>query len=168
MSSIHAGVSRRSFMRILGAASAAATSFPALAAVQQSPAAAPVGQGARRGLGGMSDMGEMRQLSADTVIISSNENPLGPAQSALQAISVTAPLGGRYHFDETMKTLTTFNEVYGFKKGYSALFPGSGGPLDLALMSNIGPDKPLVYGDPSYEQGPRAADTMKAPKFPVP
>jgi histidinol-phosphate aminotransferase len=34
-------------------------------------------------------------------------------------------------------------------------------------MSNIGPDKPLVYADPSYEQGPRAADTMKAPKFPV-
>jgi histidinol-phosphate aminotransferase len=168
MSSIYAGVSRRSFMRILGAASAAATSFPALAAVQQGAAAAPAGQGARRGLGGMSDMGEMRQLSPDTVIISSNENPLGPAQSALQAIGATGPLGGRYHFDETMKTLTTFNEVYGLKKGYSALFPGSGGPLDLALMSNIGPDKPLVYGDPSYEQGPRAADTMKAQKFPIP
>jgi histidinol-phosphate aminotransferase len=35
-------------------------------------------------------------------------------------------------------------------------------------MSNIGPDKPLVFGDPSYEQGPRAADTMKAPKYAVP
>ena len=35
-------------------------------------------------------------------------------------------------------------------------------------MSNIGPDKPLVYGDPSYEQGPRAAEMMKAPKYPVP
>jgi histidinol-phosphate aminotransferase len=35
-------------------------------------------------------------------------------------------------------------------------------------MSNIGPDKPLVYGDPSYEQGWRAADKMKAPKYPVP
>lgn len=35
-------------------------------------------------------------------------------------------------------------------------------------MSNIGPDKPLVYGDPSYEQGPHAADTMKAPKYAVP
>ena len=34
------GVSRRSFMRILGAASAAATSFPALAAVQQATQAA--------------------------------------------------------------------------------------------------------------------------------
>ncbi len=163
---VNTGVSRRNFMRILGAASAAATSFPALAAVQQ--AAAAQSQGGRRGMGGMSDMGEMRQLSSDTVIISSNENPLGPAQSALQALGTTGPLGGRYHFDETMKTLMVFNEQFGLKRGYSALFPGSGGPLDLALMSNIGPDKPLVYGDPSYEQGPRAADAMKAPKYPVP
>ena len=110
----------------------------------------------------------MRQLSPDTVIISSNENPLGPAQSALTAICNTASLGGRYHCDETMKTVNVFNEQFGLKHGYSALFPGFGGPLDLALMSNIGPDKPLVYGDPSYEQGPRAADTMKAPKYPVP
>ena len=154
------GVSRRSFMRILGVASAAATSFPALAAVQQAgtQAAAPAARG--NGMRGM-------QLPPDTVIISSNENPLGPAQSALTAICSTAALGGRYHFDEYMKTVAVFNEQFGLKKDYSALFPGSGGPLDLALMSNIGPDKPLVYGDPSYEQGYRAADTMKAPKYPV-
>jgi histidinol-phosphate aminotransferase len=156
------GVSRRSFMRILGAASAAATSFPALAAIQQPAAPAAAAQSARRG--GMRGM----QLSPDTVIISSNENPLGPAQSALTAICSTATLGGRYHFDEYVKTVDVFNEQFGLKKDYSALFPGSGGPLDLALMSNIGPDKPLVYGDPSYEQGPRAADVMKAPKYPVP
>src|SRR5260370_26924943 len=156
------GVSRRSFMRILGAASAAATSFPALAAMQQQPATqAPPPSGRRDGMRGM-------QLSPDTVIISSNENPLGPAQCALTAICSTATLGGRYHFDEYVKTINVFNEQFGLKKDYSALFPGSGGPLDLALMSNIGPDKPLVYGDPSYEQGPRAADTMKAPKYPVP
>jgi histidinol-phosphate aminotransferase len=156
------GVSRRSFMRILGAASAAATSFPALAAIQQPAAPAAAAQSARRG--GMRGM----QLSPDTVIISSNENPLGPAQCALTAICSTATLGGRYHFDEYVKTINVFNEQFGLKKDYSALFPGSSGPLDLALMSNIGPDKPLVYGDPSYEQGPRAADTMKAPKYPVP
>ena len=115
----------------------------------------------------MSDMGDIRALPADTVIISSNENPLGPAPSSLSAICTTASLGGRYHFDETQKTVMAFNEIYGLKPGYSALFPGSGGPLDLALMSNIGPDKPLVYADPSYEQGPRAADVMKAPKLPV-
>lgn len=155
------GVSRRSFMRILGAASAAATSLPALAAMQQAgtqAAAKPTRTGGMRAM----------QLSPDTVIISSNENPLGPAQSALTAIGSTATQGGRYHFDEYVKTIAVFNEQFGLKKDYSALFPGSSGPLDLALMSNIGPDKPLVYGDPSYEQGPRAAEVMKAPKYPVP
>jgi histidinol-phosphate aminotransferase len=164
------GVSRRSFMRILGAASAAATSLPAFAL--QQPAAPAAGQ--QRARRGMADMGEMRKLPPDAVIISSNENPLGPAQSSLTAICSTASMGGRYHGEETMETVTVFNELFGLPKAgpgkpsYSALFPGSGGPLDLALMSNIGPDKPLVYGDPSYEQGWRAADRMKAPKYPVP
>jgi histidinol-phosphate aminotransferase len=155
------GVSRRSFMRILGAASAAATALPAFAGIQQPATQAP--QSRRRGDG-------MRgtSLSPDTVIISSNENPLGPAQSALTAIGSTATQGGRYHFDEYVKTISVFNDQFGLKNGYSALYPGSGGPLDLALMSNIGPDRPLVYGDPSYEQGPRAAEVMKAPKYPVP
>jgi histidinol-phosphate aminotransferase len=162
------GVSRRNFMRILGAASAAATSFPALAAVSPQTAG-------RRGMGGGGDdMGGGPVRNADTVIISSNENPLGPAQSALTALCTTAAIGGRYHQEESQKTIATFTDLFSLPKpkpreqGYAALFPGSGGPLDLALMSNIGPDKPLVYGDPSYEQGPRAADVMKAPKFPVP
>lgn len=153
------GVSRRSFMRLLGAASAATTSLPVFAAMQQAPAPA---QPVKRRMRGM------QQLSPDTVIISANENPLGPAQSALTAICTTAAQGGRYHEDEYMKTIAVFNEQFGLKNDYSALYPGSSGPLDLALMSNIGPDKPLVYGDPSYEQGPRAADIMKAPKYPVP
>jgi histidinol-phosphate aminotransferase len=161
-SDLRHGVSRRNFMRILGAASAAATSLPAFAL--QAPAA----PAQRRGMGGMSDMGERVALPPDTVIISSNENPLGPAKSAIDALCSTASMGGRYHQEVSMDTIKAFNEIYGLKKGYSALFPGSGGPLDLALMSNIGPDKPLVYGDPSYEQGFRAADAMKAPKFPVP
>jgi histidinol-phosphate aminotransferase len=155
------GVSRRSFMRILSAASAAASTFPAFAGIQQPATQAASPSDRRNGTRGM-------QLSSDTVIISSNENPLGPAQCALTAICNTATLGGRYHFDEYVKTVNVFNEQFGLKKDYSALFPGSGGPLDLALMSNLGQDKPLVYGDPSYEQGPRAADTMKAPKYPVP
>ena len=158
------GVSRRSFLRTLGAASAAAATLPAMAYGQTQPAV----QAARRSGGGMSDMGERAPLGPDVVIISSNENPLGPAQSALTALCATAPMGGRYHQEESMKTIAVFNEMYGLKRGYSALFPGSGGPLDLALMSNIGPDKPLVMADPSYEQGTRAAMTMKAPLFAVP
>jgi histidinol-phosphate aminotransferase len=153
------GVSRRSFMRLLGAASAVTTSLPALAAMQQAAPAPPVKRGRMRG---------MQQLSPDTVIISANENPLGPAQSALTAICSMGAQGGRYHEDEYVKTIAVFNEQFGLKNDYSAFYPGSSGPLDLALMSNIGPDKPLVYGDPSYEQGPRAAEIMKAAKYPVP
>jgi histidinol-phosphate aminotransferase len=156
------GVSRRSFMRILGAASAAATALPAFGLQQAGTPAASQPPVRRRGMRGM------QQLSPDTVIISANENPLGPAQSALTAICSMATQGGRYHFDEYEKTIAVFNEQFGLKKDYSGLYPGSSGPLDLALMSNIGPEKPLVYGDPSYEQGPRAADVMKAPKFAVP
>ena len=160
------GVSRRSFLRTLGAASAAAAALPAAGAfAQQKANPAPAMSGTRGGFG--SDMGEMRVLSPDTVIISSNENPLGPAQSSLDAIMKTSSLGGRYHQEISFQTVTTFNDIFGLKRGYSALFPGSGGPLDLALMSNIGPDKPLVMADPSYEQGTRAAAVMKAPLFAV-
>jgi len=159
------GVSRRSFLRTLGAAGAAAAALPAAygQAAQQQASNTPAA--GRRGFG--SDMGEMRVLPPDTVIISSNENPLGPANSALSAIGDTAKIGGRYHYEETMKTVQAFADQFSLPRNYIGLFPGSGGPLDLALMSNIGPDKPLIYGDPSYEQGPTAADVMKAPKFPV-
>ncbi|WP_263380187.1 aminotransferase class I/II-fold pyridoxal phosphate-dependent enzyme [Granulicella paludicola] len=160
------GVSRRNFLRTLGAASAAAAALPAAAAfAQQAAPQAAVGQARRRDFG--SDMGETRVMNPNTVIISSNENPLGPASSSLEAISKTASLGGRYHQEISAQTVAAFNEIYGLKRGYSALFPGSGGPLDLALMSNIGPDKPLVMADPSYEQGTRAAQAMKAPLFAV-
>lgn len=163
------GVSRRSFLRTLGAASAAAAALPSAGAFAQQAATPPPSPGGRRGFGdrGGSDMGEMRVLSPDTVIISSNENPLGPSTASLDAIAKTAGMGGRYHQEQAAQATAVYNDLFGLKRGYTALGPGSGGLLDLALMSNIGPDKPLVYGDPSYEQGPRAADTMGAPKFPV-
>ncbi|HEX3967233.1 MAG TPA: aminotransferase class I/II-fold pyridoxal phosphate-dependent enzyme [Edaphobacter sp.] len=151
------GISRRSFMRTLGAASAAATSVPVLAALQQTVPQPASGGGARS-----------MQFPSDTVVISANENPLGPAQSALTAIGNTSRQGGRYHFDEYSKTIAIYNQLFDLKNDYSEFYPGSSGPLDLALMSNISPDKPLIYGDPSYEQGPRAADRMNAPKYPVP
>jgi histidinol-phosphate aminotransferase len=113
------------------------------------------------------DMAARVDVPPGMVVISGNENPLGPSQAALTAIAETAKLGGRYHGDVTYKAIATISDVYGLKPSYIGLFPGSGGAVNLALISNIGPDKPLVYADPSYEQGPRAADAVKAPKFPV-
>jgi histidinol-phosphate aminotransferase len=117
------------------------------------------------GIGDMSNLGG--SLPSDVVVISMNENPLGPAPSALDAICRTASMGNRYRGDIIQKTLSTALDLFGLKRGYAGLFPGSAGPLNLALASNLGPDRPLVYADPSYEQGPGIADMAGAPKFAV-
>ena len=158
-SDLRHGVSRRNFMRILGAASAAATSFPAFAVAQQQ----------RRGQGGGGDdMGERMARPADAVIISSNENPLGMSTSAMEAISKLGTGGGRYHQEIKSETVKVFSQPFGLKPGYVSFFPGSGGPLDLAFYSNVGPDRDLVVGEPSYEQGASAGAKMKANVHRVP
>ena len=170
--------SRRSFMRSAGIASAAVAAMPSFGYGQQVPApgqaagASAAAGGYRRGPGGGagqgSDMGERRPMAPGTVVISSNENPLGPAPVALNAIGDAAKKGGRYDREYSSEMTKAISEQFQLKPGYVRNYPGSGGPLDLALMSNIGPDKPLVVGDPSYEQGPRAAVTVKAKCFNVP
>ena len=159
-SDFQSGVSRRNFMRILGAASAAATSFPAFAVAQQ--------QQGRRGMGGGDDMGERMARPADAVIISSNENPLGMSTSAMEAISKLGTGGGRYHQEIKSETVKVFSQQFNLKPGYVSFFPGSGGPLDLAFYSNVGPDRDLVVGEPSYEQGASAGAKMKANVHRVP
>jgi histidinol-phosphate aminotransferase len=159
--------SRRNFVRLFGAGITVAAIIPTLA--QQASNSETNVQGRRRGMGAGSDMGEMRQLPPDAIVISSNENPLGPAQVARAAMADAAALGGRY--DKTgvaRATVATISEQFGLKPGYVELYPGSSGPLDMALMSNIGPDRGLVCADPSYEQGPRAAAAAKAPLKLVP
>src|SRR5580692_5384608 len=108
------GVSRRSFLRTLGAAGAAAAALPAMAygqAQQQQQVAsnANVPPPRRRGFG--SDMGERRVVPPDAVVISSNENPLGPAKVALDAIFATAAMGGRYHREEESNTIKVFTDA---------------------------------------------------------
>jgi histidinol-phosphate aminotransferase len=163
-------LSRRNFVRLFGAGVTVATASSGFAQQASNSAAppAPAPPTPRRRVGGV-DMGAMRQLPPDTVIISSNENPLGPAKVALDAMVEASPRGGRYdNYWVAAKTEATISEQFGLKPGYVQLFPGSGGPLDMALMSNISPDRGLVCGDPGYEQGPRAAQACNAPLRMVP
>jgi len=167
------GLSRRSFMRTLGAASVAATSFPAFAAMQQAPAAgaAPQDGGRRgRGMGAGAPGGDFGERVVDplAVVISSNENPLGMAPVAMEALVKLGTGGGRYHQELKSETVTVFSQQHDLKPGYVSMFPGSGGPLDLAFYSNVGPTKPLIVGEPSYEHGASAGKTMGAQVFRVP
>jgi histidinol-phosphate aminotransferase len=163
-----ASSSRRSFLRNASLLAAAPILSEALLSAQT--AAPQMAQAApRTPRPGGPGMGEMPHFSADTVIISANENPLGPAQSALLAITEAGPTGGRYDkLGVANGVVKTMSEQHGLKPGYVELFPGSGGPLDMALMSNISPSRGLVCADPSYEQGPRAAKACGAPLKMVP
>jgi histidinol-phosphate aminotransferase len=156
------GLSRRSFLRGAGAASVAAVSLPGFAAVQ--------GMGASKRLSGPADSGasSLGGLVDDDIIeISMNENPLGPPQSSLDALTREAFGGNRYHGEVIQQTVSTAIDRFGMKRGYVGLFPGSTGATNLALMSNLGPGKALVYGDPSYELGEGVADVVGAEKFAV-
>ncbi len=158
-------VSRRNFVRLLGAGVTAASTLSGFG--QQMGSADEM---KRRAVARTAADVRMRpHISPDTVIISSNENPLGPAEVALNEMAAAAKLGGRY--DKTgvaNKTVETISEQFGLKPGYVELYPGSGGPLDMALMSSISPERGLVCADPSYEQGPRAAKACNAPLKMVP
>jgi len=155
-------VSRRNFMRLFGAGVTVAATLPGLA---QTATKASDTMPDRRRMG----MGGFRELPPGTVIISSNENPLGPADVARTAMADAFQLGARYDKTGVARgVLTTISEQFNLKPGYVELYPGSSGPLDMALMSNISPERGLVCADPSYEQGPRAAASMKAPLKMVP
>jgi histidinol-phosphate aminotransferase len=187
------GLSRRSFMRTLGAASVAATSLPAFAALQQAPAAAAAGgrgQGRRAGAGAGAAGGDFGGSSdPDMVKISSNENPLGPSDLARWAIASTGPLGGRYGggIGLANQPATILAEQFGINKtvtvaagappaggrrgggnSYVNLYAGSGGALDLAVYSSLLNGKDLVVGEPSYEQAPSAGAKMKVAVHRIP
>jgi histidinol-phosphate aminotransferase len=156
------GLSRRNFLCSLGAASVAATSVKGFAAVQ-----GVVAPRSGRSAATVDTSSFALPLEDEFVSISMNENPLGPSQASLDAICRTAEMGNRYHGEIIQTTVNTALDLFGMPRGYVGLFPGSSGPLTLALMSHLGPGKPLVHGDPSYEHAQGVADTVGAQRFAV-
>jgi histidinol-phosphate aminotransferase len=106
--------------------------------------------------------------SKDSVMIDSNENPLGPSQPARDAISAVIPLGGRYLYDLTDELTGTFARQEGLKPDWICAFPGSTPPLRFAIVAFTSPERSYVGADPSYEAGPFAAEAAGARIVKVP
>jgi histidinol-phosphate aminotransferase len=138
-------VSRRSFMRILGAASAGAITLPALTESHLAWA-----QNSHHGMIPMN-------IPADAVLINANENPLGPSSAAREAVSQMGNNGGRYDFAQTIKLSEVICDQLDLQPGFSEIYAGSSEPLHFATLAFTSPEKSLVVGDPSYEAAPRAA-----------
>src|SRR6266851_3547388 len=140
--------SRRSFLHLSAAASAAAAfhivTEPMLAAAARKP------------------------FSKDAVIIDQNENPLGPSQPARDAISAIIPQGGRYFDNLTDDLVHTFAQLEGLNPDYVHAFPGSSVPLRFSVVAFTSPQKSYVTADPGYEAGMFAAGASQARVVKVP
>src|SRR5271165_5575148 len=141
--------SRRSFMSLSAAASAAAVLRP-MGEAQMAAAARPAAH------------------SANAVMIDSNENPLGPCQSAREAASAMIPQGGRYSFHLTQEFTATFAKMEGLDPEWVSATVGSTPPLGLTVLAFTSPQKSYVTADPGYEFGMFTAQSNGARVVKVP
>src|SRR5258708_195416 len=140
--------SRRSFLHLSAAASAAA----AFHSFTEGHLAAKV-----RG-----------QIPKDAILIDSNENPLGPTQAARDAVVAITPRGGRSCANLTEDLVRTFAQTEGLTPDYIQAFPGSTGPLVGSVLAFTSPQKSYVTADPGFESGMHAAETSGARVIKVP
>jgi len=111
---------------------------------------------------------ERTSFPKDAILINSNENPLGPAAVARQAVANITPDGGRYLFALTEQLIKTFAEQQGLKPEYVAAFAGSSPALYYAVAAFTSPKASYVTADPGYEAGTKAAEVTGARVVNVP
>ena len=140
-------VSRRGFLRIVGAAEATPVSGAFLSArglEAYFAEAQATGQHPR----------PMLPPGVDEIRISSNENPLGPGKAALDAILGKFPEAGRYPFNSSpgeTDLAAALAAKYKIKPDNVVLGAGSQEILRTAMRAFVAPDRALVTGLPTFE-----------------
>jgi histidinol-phosphate aminotransferase len=109
-----------------------------------------------------------KTFAEDAVMINLNENPLGPCDSARQAVAKMASQGGRYSVSVTQELTRTFAEMEGLKPEYIRPYPGSSDPLHYSVLALTSPTKSYVTADPAYETGMRSSEVSGARVVKVP
>ena len=149
-SAARSGLSRRSFFRLAGGASALA-GLPILTEAQLALAQLPKFADSSKG-----------------IHIDANENPMGPSEAARQAMIDMIPRGGRYLFDREDDLAETFARIEGLHPDTVMPYPGSSEPLHLTVLAFTSKSRPLVIADPGYEAPIWAAEVSGAPVIKVP
>ncbi len=151
-------VSRRSFLRLAGAAAAA---IPIVTESRLAWAASPE-DGDRPRPKASSD--SAADISASgRVLINANENPLGPCAAACAAIAAIAPKGGRYDSEgETQRLTSTFAAQNNLPEDHIGVYAGASEPLHFAVLAFTSVRRGYVAADPTYEAGMLAALSSRA------
>lgn len=117
------------------------------------------------------EVGELVPPTGKEVRISSNENPLGPGQHALDAITGQFPQAGRYPFNSTPNEgalVAAVAQKFGVKPENVVMGAGSGEILTNAVRAFTGANKPLVTAWPSFEAPHTTAERIGSPITEVP
>ena len=105
--------------------------------------------GARRGAGRVE-----RAYDPEMVVISSNENPMGPTKEGIEAMAKVGPLGWRYRPQgENTEFESLLHSVENVKQGYVNGYPGSSQPLAQCAPAFTSPTRSWVMGSPGYGSG---------------
>jgi histidinol-phosphate aminotransferase len=116
-------------------------------------------------------VGELAPPTGNEIRISSNENPLGPGQQALDAIAGKFPEAGRYPFNSTPNEGVLVGAVagkFGVKPENVVMGAGSGEILVNAVRAFTSPTRPLVTGWPSFESPHVTAEKIGTPIKEIP
>jgi len=117
------------------------------------------------------EAGELIPPTGSEVRISSNENPLGPGQHALDAIVGKFPEAGRYPFNSTPNEGALVGAVaakFGVKPDNIVMGAGSGEVLVNAVRAFTSPTRPLVTAWPSFESPHVTAEKIGTPIREIP
>jgi histidinol-phosphate aminotransferase len=144
-------LSRREFVRTLGIGGAGVLSAEFIAS---------------RGFEEAMAMGLLQERraprAADAIVISSNENPRGPADTALDLLRGRVNYRvGRYP-DNIGALEDTIAKKLGGKSENVLIATGSGSILEAAVLAYASGSKALVNGTPSYSSPDRTASRIKA------
>jgi histidinol-phosphate aminotransferase len=141
-------ISRRDFARLLSAGAAAALVRPSLSFAKQPEHISTTGQ---------------------VVRLSANENPYGPSQKALQAMTDSFKLACRYPDEHNNVLIDNLAKLNGVNHDQILLGDGSSEILKLCAETFTGKERgPLVAADPTFEAilsqaGVNGAEVVKVP-----
>jgi histidinol-phosphate aminotransferase len=96
---------------------------------------------------------ERPSVPEGSVMLDSNENPLGPCAAAREAIAAITSQGGRYMNPLTDQLAAQFAQSIGVTKEHVRIFAGSGEPLHYTVRAFTSPQASYVTADPGYEAG---------------
>jgi histidinol-phosphate aminotransferase len=112
------------------------------------------------------ETGDLVPPAGKEIRISSNENPLGPGQHALDAITGKFPEAGRYPFNSTPNEgalVAAVAGAFGAKPENVVMGAGSGEILTNAVRAFTSPTRPLVTAWPSFENPHNTAEKIGTP-----